>query len=103
MRLAFVLGLATVSASTSAPSALRAEDAKAAESPKAPDSCELLSRGPGVALQDSEVTLHTVLESFLSDIQKNNFDKLITYFHPRSKAKSDIGPKIKSTSCAKAF
>lgn len=60
------------------------------------DSCELLSRGPGVALQDSEVTLHTFLENLIKDLQQDKFDKLSEYFHPRAKVKEDFGGKIRS-------
>lgn len=67
-----------------------------AKAPPAVDSCELLSRGPGVALQDSEVTLHTFLEKLIADLQQDKFEHLADYFHPRAKVKSDIGEKIRS-------
>jgi hypothetical protein len=50
----------------------------------------------GVALQDSEVTLHSLLEKFIADLQQNKFEQLNEYFHPRAKVKSDIGDKIQS-------
>ncbi|MBC7532138.1 MAG: hypothetical protein H7318_11200 [Oligoflexus sp.] len=64
--------------------------------PKVPDNCELLSRGPGVALQDSEVTLHSFLEKVIDDLQQDKFQHLSEYFHPRAKVKSDLGEKIRS-------
>ncbi|MBC7658776.1 MAG: hypothetical protein H7249_03625 [Chitinophagaceae bacterium] len=74
---------------------VRAEEASS-KPEKVPDGCDLLSRGPGVALQDTEVTLHGFLENFLGDLKKDKFENLNSYFHPRAKVKSDIGDKIKS-------
>ncbi len=59
-------------------------------------SCELLSKGPGVALADKEVMLHTTLESIMSDLQSDKFDKFNRHFHRRAKVKSDIGDKLRS-------
>lgn len=66
------------------------------ETAKPVDFCELLSRGPGVALQDTEVTLHTFLEKFIADLQQKKFAHLNQFFHPRAKVRSDIGEKIES-------
>lgn len=63
-------------------------------SPK--DSCELLSRGPGVDLASSEITLHTKLENILNDLKTEKFEKFSKHFHPKARVKSDIGEKLKA-------
>lgn len=62
----------------------------------AEDSCELLSRGPGVDLSQSEVTLHNQLDGILSDLRNDKFETFAKHFHPRAKVKKDIGEKLKS-------
>ncbi|RZA24472.1 MAG: hypothetical protein EOP10_09790 [Proteobacteria bacterium] len=68
----------------------------AAPAPVAQDSCEILSRGPGVDLAGTEVTLHTQLEGILKDLKDKNFEGFAKYFHPRAKVKRDIGEKLES-------
>ncbi len=80
----------------SAPGAAETPTLDALETPKIPDTCELISRGPGVALQDSEVRLHTFLERLLFDLQKDKFEKFSDSFHPRAKVAADLGDKIRS-------
>lgn len=60
------------------------------------ETCELLSRGPGVDLTGSEVTLHTQLESLLNDLRNDRYETFAKYFHPRAKVKRDIGDKLSS-------
>ena len=57
--------------------------------------CDLLSRGPGVALQNQEVLLHSVLSDFLDDLKNNRWEKLENYFHPRAKRTKDLGEKLR--------
>lgn len=67
-----------------------------AELPKPSETCELLSRGPGVDLASTEVTLHTQLESILKDLKEDDLSGFAKYFHPRARVKRDIGEKFKS-------
>ncbi len=60
------------------------------------DTCELLSKGPGVDLTSSEVNLHQMLDSFLKDLKAGNFEHLTDYFHPVAKVPSTFGEKLKA-------
>lgn len=58
--------------------------------------CELLSRGPGVDLQKSEVTLHGLLEEFMAALRDSKYENFERFFHPKAKMPKDIGGKIQS-------
>lgn len=57
-------------------------------------SCEILSRGPDVQLQQQEVRLHTFLNELLTVLRSDNYESLNTFFHPRTKVGSKVGTKI---------
>lgn len=58
--------------------------------------CELLSRGPGVDLQKSEVTLHSFLDEFMTSLRTSKFSTFHQFFHPRAKTPKDIGDKLEA-------
>lgn len=72
-----------------------ATKSSAASPPLAFPNCELLSRGPGVALQDQEILLHTFLSDFLGELRSDRMEKLEKYFHPRAKKTSELGEKLR--------
>ncbi|MCX6128376.1 MAG: hypothetical protein NTX25_04840 [Proteobacteria bacterium] len=56
--------------------------------------CELISKGPGVALQNKEILLHNFLTEFLSELRSESKAKLSKFFHPRAKNTNEIGEKL---------
>ncbi len=88
--------LAEVSTPTSTPPASKDATATEALAKPSQDTCELLSKGPGVDLTSSEVTLHNTLEAIMSDLNSKELSKFSRHFHPKARVKSDIGDKLKS-------
>lgn len=83
-----LLGLLLISPSLSAKEA-------AAPPPQLPQ-CDLISKGPGVALQNQEILLHNFLNEFLEAVRKDEWKKIEPLFHPRAKRTKDIGDKMKA-------
>jgi hypothetical protein len=88
MPLCGLLGLLLTSPSLSA---------KEAAPPSPPATrCELISKGPGVALQTQEILLHNFLNEFLDAVRKDSWQTIEKLFHPRAKRTKDLGDKMKA-------
>ncbi len=73
-----------------------AAQAKAPEvAPVSLPSCDLLSRGPAVNLQNQEVLLHSFLSDFFEELKSDRLEKIEKYFHPRAKRTKDLGEKLR--------
>jgi hypothetical protein len=83
-----LLGLLLTSSSLSATKATP-------PSPQLPQ-CELISKGPGVALQTQEILLHNFLNEFLDAARTDKWGKIEGLFHPRAKRTKDVGDKMKA-------
>jgi len=64
-------------------------------SPQLPQ-CNLISKGPGVALQTQEILLHNFLNEFLEAARGDRWEKIEVLFHPRAKKTKDVGEKMKA-------
>ncbi|MDQ3233704.1 MAG: hypothetical protein M3Q07_17945 [Pseudobdellovibrionaceae bacterium] len=62
--------------------------------PRSPQ-CELISKGPGVALQTQEILLHNFLNEWLDAVRTDQWSRIEGFFHPRAKRTKDLGEKIK--------
>lgn len=58
--------------------------------------CELISKGPGVALQNQEILLHNFLSDFLEALRSDRWEKIEGFFHPRAKKTKDLGEKMQA-------
>jgi hypothetical protein len=56
--------------------------------------CDLISKGPGVALQTQEILLHNFLNEFLEAMRADRWGKIQDLFHPRAKRTKDLGEKM---------
>jgi hypothetical protein len=88
MPLCGLLGLLLTSPSLSA-------EAAPPPPPKLPQ-CDLISKGPGVALQTQEILLHNFLNEFLEAARKDEWKRIDPLFHPRAKRTKDVGEKMKA-------
>lgn len=56
--------------------------------------CQIVSRGPGVKLQDVDKSLNDFVQSVFTKLQEGSGSGFKPFFHPQLRVKSDIGERI---------
>lgn len=81
---------ASASAQADASSALQKKLFNGVQQP----ACQIVSRGPGVKLQDVDKSLNDFVQAVFTKLQEGKGSGFKPFFHPKLRVKSDIGERI---------